>query len=387
MLNWVFDKTRQFGFVYGLALSGKKTISNYLKDKYGFISYDFNEITETLKKRQEEKEGGGDDKPIDINAVLIELKERLSKISIRQRFLVQNTNFYFKDPDSLNKLFEITGKPKYFFDLVCDNRAILDRYKKAQDNQEFTKEMEDEYLKTQEVPQKIKDNIKSSSTMIFPVNSSFAVSTAQQFVNKFLGLNLIVLKHDYNLKIQNTLMLISTTHRVLLVNIPYLINNHFIANSDFWVNKLNPTYSKKKLCPVIYSSTEEQIYYEMNPIHFDPKIVKEMIENYISDNRSDIEGTANIIILTGFLNNDLLEDQMLSFNLPLLDLQSLKNLGNILSFIQITKDKKMQIEETEIPAELDIKPKTVVQEVKKDDLDILNEENNKESKDKEEKKR
>jgi len=379
LVNEIFNKNREFCLVYGLPFSGKKVISNYLSTKYGYKVFDFASITEALKKRMAGEEGNPDEQVVDLSKFLLELKEILGKTAFSQRFLLTNLSLHIKDPEQLNRLMEICGIPKILFELVVDNTPLMERCQKVKNDstEPMNEEQKEEFLKNLEIPRKIKDKIKSLSIKVFPINNSMAESTAHKFVNKYLARNYIVIKHDYDININNILKLISTNHKILLVNVPYLIHSQQNLNTAMWV-KLNSTFARKKLKNVLITSEEEKIYYDYNPIHFSEKVVKELIDTYINDNIKEIENSGNIVLLVGFLNNDLLEDNQLSFNLPLYEINSLTNLGNILSYIHITR-QTVETAEKEVPNELE-KPKEEKKEEKKDDLDKIDEENNKDKK-------
>ena len=77
--------------------------------------------------------------------------------------------------------------------------------------------------------------------------------------------------------------------------------------------------------------------------------------------------TNNFIILSGYLNNDLLIETEIPYNLPLLELTNLFELGQFSYFINITKND-IKIEEDEQPVQLIIEKKK--KEVKVDPLDV-----------------
>ena len=89
--------------------------------------------------------------------------------------------------------------------------------------------------------------------------------------------------------------------------------------------------------------------------------------NYISNNSKLIENSGNFVILTGYLNNDLLKNSEEAFNLPLLELNKSMELGQITSFIQLT-NKGVEENEEEKPEQLIIeKPK---KKIVSDPLDV-----------------
>ena len=84
-----------------------------------------------------------------------------------------------------------------------------------------------------------------------------------------------------------------------------------------------------------------------------------VINEYIAKNSKLIEESGNFVLLSGYLNYDLLENQDEPYNLPLLELKSIIELGELTSFIQITR-KEIKIEEDEKPEQI-----VVVKKVKK----------------------
>ena len=85
-----------------------------------------------------------------------------------------------------------------------------------------------------------------------------------------------------------------------------------------------------------------------------------MVLNYVHECYKKIEYTGNYIILSGYLNYDLVENVNEPYNLPLLELQKVMQLGDLTALIQITRKDIKQIEDEE-PIQLVIeKPKKVV---------------------------
>ena len=82
-----------------------------------------------------------------------------------------------------------------------------------------------------------------------------------------------------------------------------------------------------------------------------------MILDYMAANSKIIEDSGNFILLTGYLNYDLLENTDEPFNLPLYELKNSMELGELTAFIQITR-KDIKEDEDEKPEQLIIeKPK------------------------------
>ena len=162
--------------------------------------------------------------------------------------------------------------------------------------------------------------------------------------------------------------LFSAKNKILYINVPKLIYKHFY-NNDALAKKLESTYGRKPLKEEAKNpeDKDENIYYKYNPIKFEANLVNQIIMNYISNNSKLIENSGNFVILTGYLNNDLLKNSEEAFNLPLLELNKSMELGQITSFIQLTK-KGVQENEEEKPEQLIIeKPK---KKIVADPLDV-----------------
>ena len=76
-----------------------------------------------------------------------------------------------------------------------------------------------------------------------------------------------------------------------------------------------------------------------------------MILNYCRERYQEIENSGNYVILVGYLNYDLLAENDHPFNLPLYEIKNVIELGELSSFIMVTRDDIKQ-EEDEIPVEL-----------------------------------
>ena len=219
-----------------------------------------------------------------------------------------------------------------------------------------------------EKPKKLLEDIKLKSANIIQIDCNESeIKSIQKFDAKY-GINLILIKHDYELIIEKNLELFAAKNKILYINVPKLIYKHFY-NNDTYAKKLESTYGRKPLKSDIKNSEDwdENIYYKYNPIKFEPNLVNEIILNYISKNSKLIEDSGNFVILTGYLNNDLLCNSEEPFNLPLNELRKTMELGEITSLIQLTK-KGIQENEEEKPEQLIIeKPK---KKIEVDPLDV-----------------
>ena len=90
---------------------------------------------------------------------------------------------------------------------------------------------------------------------------------------------------------------------------------------------------------------DELIYYKYNPVHFEKNIVNQIILKYISTNYRNIENTGNFILLSGYLNYDLLQNPEEPYNLPLYEIKNTMELGDLTAFVQITRSDIKHVED------------------------------------------
>jgi hypothetical protein len=153
------------------------------------------------------------------------------------------------------------------------------------------------------------------------------------------------------------LALFCARNKVLYINVPQLIYNHFYEN-DAEAKLLESAYGKKKLKENCKdpNNFDEFVYYKYNPINFEQGLVINLIRDYIGKNSKLIEENGNFVILSGYLNYDLLLNHDEPFNLPLLEIKSILELGELTSFIQITRND-IKLEEDEKPEQVVIEKK------------------------------
>ena len=149
---------------------------------------------------------------------------------------------------------------------------------------------------------------------------------------------------------------------------PKLLYKHFAENDEI-SKKLEDSYGKKTLTNEITdeSNFEGYIYYKYNPIHFETSLVNQIILQYANEHHKEIEKSGNFILLSGYLNYDLLPENELPFNLPLFELKNTMELGDLTAFIAITSKEIKEVEDEEAIQLVIEKPKKVVQ---KDPLDV-----------------
>ena len=377
-LEETLDMINDISIVYGPPQSGKSTIVKHLKEKYNFELLDFKDMIEQVKKTKIDPENPDAEPEIAFPDLVSYLKNYLAnpknikgKKIIIDNILIQGgaDPFLIDTYEKAKELIDIFGNFKNLYEICLEENNLLNKYKAKEGiNEEMTEEQKAAYDETMEKPKKLLEDIKLKSANIIQIDCNESeIKSIQKFDAKY-GINLILIKHDYELNIEKNLELFAAKNKILYINVPKLIYKHFY-NNDTYAKKLESTYGRKPLKSDIKNSEDwdENIYYKYNPIKFEPNLVNEIILNYISKNSKLIEDSGNFVILTGYLNNDLLSNSEEPFNLPLNELRKIMELGEITSLIQLTK-KGIQENEEEKPEQLIIeKPK---KKIEVDPLDV-----------------
>ena len=377
-LEETLDMINDISIVYGPPQSGKSTIVKHLKEKYNFEFLDFKDMIEQVKKTKIDPENPDAEPEIAFPDLVSYLKNYLAnpknikgKKIIIDNILIQGgaDPFLIDTYEKAKELIDIFGNFKNLYEICLEENNLLNKYKAKEGiNEEMTEEQKAAYDETMEKPKKLLEDIKLKSANIIQIDCNESeIKSIQKFDAKY-GINLILIKHDYELNIEKNLELFAAKNKILYINVPKLIYKHFY-NNDTYAKKLESTYGRKPLKSDIKNSEDwdENIYYKYNPIKFEPNLVNEIILNYISKNSKLIEDSGNFVILTGYLNNDLLSNSEEPFNLPLNELRKIMELGEITSLIQLTK-KGIQENEEEKPEQLIIeKPK---KKIEVDPLDV-----------------
>ena len=377
-LEETLDMIKDISIVYGPPQSGKSTIVKHLKEKYNFEILDFKEMIEQVKKTKIDPENPDAEPEITFADLTSYLKNYLAnpknlagkKIIIDNILIMGGADPFLIDTyEKAKEIVDIFGKFKNLYEIFVEEKNLLNKYKAKEGiSEEMTEEQKTAYEESMDKPRKLLEDIKQKSANIIQIDCNESeIKSIQKFDSKY-GINLIVIKHDYELNLEQNLEIFSAKNKILYVNVPKLIYQHFY-NNDTFAKKLESTYGRKPLkeCPKNPEDKNESIYYKYNPIKFETNLVNQLILNYISKNSKLIEDSGNFVILTGYLNNDLLQNSEEAFNLPLLELNKTMELGQITSFIQITK-KGVEENETEKPEQLIIeKPK---KKIVTDPLDV-----------------
>lgn len=328
VIDDILNVNRDFNIAYGLPFAGDSLINSHLEKNYKHKVIDIVKYIEQIKVAKAGPEGDPESITVDLPMLLSEFKSYVKEIPKSQKICVENLlNPIITDLDAVTKFLEILGRPRYFFEIFCNEVALIDKFKaKNEIAEELSEEQKAEFEKNQEIPKKIIDLLKSYAYKTVKIDTSFSEWKSLNNFDYNFGRNLIVIKHDYSLNIENSLYLTAAANKVLYVNVPYLIYKQFYSHSA-WKQKLENCYSKKHLDIEDSEEFDLKIYKTYNPLHFQESIVNDLILNYINENSKENEDNDNVVILSGYLNYDLLPKEEAPFNLPIYEVKKLLNIG------------------------------------------------------------
>ena len=369
----ILDMTRDINIIYGMPQSGKTTFAKHLKEKYSFELLDFKEIIDKVKKTKIDPENPDAEPEITFQDLVNYLKNFLkdnsffnNKKIILDNFFVQNSPepFLIDTYEKAIEIIKMFGKFRNFYEIELEEKTLIDKYKqKEQITEEISEDQKAAFLETLEKPKKLVEDIRQLSENVIKIKCDEPELKSKQLFDSKYGINFIIIKHEYDIIIEKTLQLFCARNKILYINVPYLIYSHFYENDEI-SKKLEGVYGKKQLgveCKNPYNF-DERIYYKYNPIFFEKDLINKIILNHIGKNYKIIEDAGNFVILTGYLNSDLLQEQESPYNLPLFEIKNALELGELTSFIQISR-KDIKKTEDEIPEEIITeKPKKEIKE-------------------------
>ena len=369
----ILDMTRDINIIYGMPQSGKTTFAKHLKEKYSFELLDFKEVIEKVKKTKIDPENPDAEPEINFQDLINYLKNFLKNDTFFKNKKILLENFFIQNSpepyliDTYEKAIEIIklfGKFRNFYEIETEEKTLIDKYKQKEGiTEELSEDQKASFLETLEKPKKLVEDIRQISENIIKIKCDEPELKSKQLFDSKYGINFIIIKHEYDIIIEKTLQLFCARNKILYINVPYLIYNHFYENDEF-SKKLEGVYGKRQLgveCKNPYNF-DEMLYYKYNPIFFEKDLINKIILNHIGQNYKIIENAGNFVILTGYLNSDLLHEQESPYNLPLFEIKNALELGELTSFIQISR-KDIKKTEDEIPEEIVIeKPKKEVKE-------------------------
>ena len=328
VIDDILGCNRDFNIAYGLPFAGDSLINGHLEKNYRHKLIDLNKFIEQIKVQKAGAEGDPESITVDMPMLLTEFKAYLSEIPKNQKICIENLlNPVIVDYDGVSKFMEVLGKPRFFFEIFCNETALIDKYKtKNEIAEDLGEEQKAEFDKSLEIPKKIVELLRDFAYKTIKIDTSFSEWKSLNNFDFNFGRNLIVIKHDYSISIDNCLYLTAASNKILYVNVPYLIYKQFYLNNS-WAERLENCYDKKTLKIDDFDDFERRIYKTYNPLHFQESVINELILNHINENSKENEDNDNMVILSGYINFDLLAENQSSFNLPMYEIKKLLNIG------------------------------------------------------------
>ena len=368
----LLDMTRDINIVYGLPQSGKTTMAKYFKEKYSFELLDFKELIDKVKKSKIDPENPDTEPEVTFPDLKNGLKKYIDNEIQNKRIIIDNF-FIPNSPepfliDTYEKALEIVkmfGKFRNLYEIDLEEKTLINKYKTKEGiTEELSEDQKAAFNETLEKPKKLLEEIKAISENVIKIKCDEPELKSKQLFDNQYGINFIIVKHEYDICIEKTLQLFCARNKIMYINVPKLIYSHFYEN-DLYSKKLESVYGKKELgsaCTNPYNF-DESVYYKYNPLFFEKDLINQLIIKHIGKNYKIIENAGNFVLLTGYLNVDLLKNPEGPYNLPLFEIKNSIELGELTAFIQITR-KEIKQDEDEKPEQIIIeKPK---KEVKKD---------------------
>ena len=359
------DMTNDINIVYGPPQTGKTSLCKHLKSKYNFELLDFKELTEKVKKTKIDPENPDAEPEITFQDLVQGLKNYLANLPPRKKILIDNIfipggadGFLIDTVEKAIEILNIIGNFRNLYEIEVPEKDLLNMYKAKEGiTEEITEEQKTAFEETLEKPNQLLEEIKNHCANIIKVKREETEEKTKKVFDSQYNINFILLKHEYDICLEKSLELFCARNKVLYVNVPHLIYNHFYENDDD-AKLLEGAYGKKPLKENCKdpNNFDEFVYYKYNPIFFESGLVINLIRDYIGKNSKLIEENGNFVLLSGYLNYDLLLNQDEPFNLPLLEIKSILELGELTSFIQITR-KEIKLEEDEKPEQIVIEKK------------------------------
>ena len=347
------DMTKDINIVYGPPQTGKTSLAKHLKTKYNFELLDFKELTEKVKKTKVDPENPDAEPEINFQDLIQGLKNYLSNLPQKKKIIIDNIlipggadGFLIDTLEKAIEVLNLIGNFRNLYEIEVPEKDLLNMYKAKEGiTEEITEEQKTAFEESLEKPMKLLEEIKNHCANIIKVKREETVEKAQKVFDSQYNVNFILLKHEYDICLEKSLALFCARNKVLYINVPQLIYNHFYEN-DAEAKLLEGAYGKKPLKENCKDpdNFDEFVYYKYNPIFFERGLVTKLINDYIGKNSKLIEENGNFVLLSGYLNYDLLLNQDEPFNLPLLEIKSILELGELTSFIQITR-KEIKLEE------------------------------------------
>ncbi|MCQ2820711.1 MAG: ATP-binding protein, partial [archaeon] len=349
------NMTKDINIVYGMPYSGKTTMARHLAGKHHFTLLDFNKLIKMVKKSKvppDEPDTDPESIEITFDDLIEGLKKYIETETKGKRIIVDNffnpKGTMIETPEKAKKILSTIGQFRCLYEVTNEEETTLNKYKAKEGiTEEITDEQKEAFTQFLSVPKDLLEMIKGLSCNIIPIKADGKPPVTKKEFDSKNSTNFIIIKHRYDINIEKIMERFAFSHKMLYINVPKLIYTHFLKNDPF-SKKLESKYGKKQLKNEIKDKENDFdgfIYYKYNPIHFDRTMVNEMILAHCRERYQQIESSGNYVILTGYLNYDLLDEPDHPFNLPLYEIKNVVELGDLSSFITITKEDIKQEED------------------------------------------
>lgn len=376
-LDDIVDKTKNLAIVYGRPYSGKSTFNKHLTAIYGFEVLDLVEITKKIKAAKN---------PDDQDSVELTPKDIVDEVSSiinkqgnqNKRFCLENIINISAQPDydTVLLLLNSLGRIRVFYNLCIDEKPLILRYKRIALENNTPDDLGESELETYKatlvIHDKIIEQLSQRSVTVIDIDTNNSEAASKSKFDGIWGPKLIVIKHNYDVNLESCLWQLSVNTNALYINVPQLIYSHFYQNKSC-SQELRKFYSKKmNLRGSLDINNEIKArYYRYNPIHFEEELVLRLIRQYMSEHYKENEKTG-LVIISGYLNSDLLDESHRSFLIPIQEIRLLMTLGSLSCFTQIDTS---EIENEEKVQEVFLEPPKKV--IKKKNSGVSNNDDDK----------
>ena len=210
--------TRDINIIYGMPQSGKTTFAKHLKEKYSFELLDFKEVIEKVKKTKIDPENPDAEPEINFQDLINYLKNFLkndtffkNKKILLENFFIQNSpeSYLIDTYEKAIEIIKLFGKFRNFYEIETEEKTLIDKYKQKEGiTEELSEDQKASFLETLEKPKKLVEDIRQISENIIKIKCDEPELKSKQLFDSKYGINLIIIKHEYNINIEKTIKLL-----------------------------------------------------------------------------------------------------------------------------------------------------------------------------------
>ena len=246
------DMTKDINIVYGPPQTGKTSIAKHLKNKYNYELLDFKELIEKVKKTKIDPENPDSEPEINFQDLIQGLKNYLSTLSNNKKIIIDNIfipggadGFLIDTVEKAIEVLNLIGNFRNLYEIEVPEKDLLNMYKAKEGiTEEITEEQKAAFEETLEKPQKLLEEIKNRSANVIKIKREEKEEKTKKVFDAQYNINFILIKHEYDICLEKSLSLFCARNKVLYINVPLLIYNHFYEN-DADAKLLESSYGKK----------------------------------------------------------------------------------------------------------------------------------------------